>query len=290
MENRPIISFDYAIKTILRDKTNFDVLSGFLTELLGRDVTVLEILESESNKDDLKLKTNHVDLKARIDENELAIFEIQFATQVDFFGKVLYDTSKAIVEQVSIGGRYDVKKVYMISIAYFELGAKRDYLFTAKLSGFKGSHFDETIPFSQAYGLTPSQNSKVDIHPEYYLILPKMFDEQIRSRFDEWVYMLKKDTIKPDFNAAGIKAAWTKLDMLKMTAEERKAYERYHRAKTDDDTVIETALMEGKEEGRAEGRLEEKVKIAKNMKEKGMDADSISEITGLPVDEVLQIK
>jgi hypothetical protein len=58
---RTIISFDYAMKTILRDKANFDILSGFLSELLGRDVVVQEILESEGNTDGLASKVNRVD-------------------------------------------------------------------------------------------------------------------------------------------------------------------------------------------------------------------------------------
>ena len=37
---RTIISFEYAIKYILRDKANFDILSGFLSELLKRQVSV----------------------------------------------------------------------------------------------------------------------------------------------------------------------------------------------------------------------------------------------------------
>jgi len=47
--DREIISFDYAIKNILRDKANFDILSGFLNELLIKPVNVEEILESEGN-------------------------------------------------------------------------------------------------------------------------------------------------------------------------------------------------------------------------------------------------
>ena len=99
-EDRTIISFDYAIKTVLRDKANFDVLNGFLSELMRRDVKVIDILESEGNKDDPALKTNRVDLKARIDDADMVIFEIQVFTQVDFFGKLLFDVSKAVVEQV----------------------------------------------------------------------------------------------------------------------------------------------------------------------------------------------
>jgi hypothetical protein len=49
MGERTIISFDYAIKTVLRDKANFDILEGFLSELLNQKVTILDILESESN-------------------------------------------------------------------------------------------------------------------------------------------------------------------------------------------------------------------------------------------------
>jgi predicted transposase/invertase (TIGR01784 family) len=305
-KDRQIISLDYAIKSILREKSNFGVLSGFLTELMGRDVAVQEVLESESNKDEAALKTTRVDLKAKIGDGEIAIFEIQFATQVDFFGKMIFDVSKAIVEQIPEGGKYDIKKVYMIGIAYFNPGARHDYLFTAKVAGFKGIHSDEIIPFSQTYGLTPPDNPKKDIHPEYYLILPNKFDEQIRNRFDEWVYTLKTSIVKAEFKAAGLKEAGIKLDRLNMTPEERRVYDKFVRDRTDDNTIIETAWMEGEEsgvkkgrkeglakgraeglkEGMAEGEAKEKRKTAHALKSKGFDAKTIAEITGLSIQEV----
>jgi hypothetical protein len=49
--HRKLISFDWAIKRILRSKANFEILEGFLSELLKEDITILEVLESESNKD-----------------------------------------------------------------------------------------------------------------------------------------------------------------------------------------------------------------------------------------------
>src|SRR5215469_11541663 len=106
-KDREIITFDYAIKNILREKANFGILEGFLSELLGRKVTVINILESEGNKDAPELKVNRVDLKAQVDDGEIAIFEIQFSDMYDFIGKMLYDASKAIVEQVKAGGDYD---------------------------------------------------------------------------------------------------------------------------------------------------------------------------------------
>ena len=38
------VRFDWAIKRLLRQKANFDVLEGFLTVFLGEKVTILEIL------------------------------------------------------------------------------------------------------------------------------------------------------------------------------------------------------------------------------------------------------
>ncbi|MCL2100470.1 MAG: Rpn family recombination-promoting nuclease/putative transposase, partial [Fibromonadales bacterium] len=225
-EERTIISFDYAIKTMLRDKANFCVLEGFLSELLKRKVTILDILESESNKDNKDGKTNRVDLKARMDTGEIAIFEIQYAGQADFFGKALYGTSKAIVEQISAGDDYNIKKVYSINIAYFELDTKREYLFHADMLNFKGMHYDEQIPFSRYDALTPP-TPKEPIHPEYYLILPKKFDEQILSKFDEWIYTRKNSVVKKEFSAAGLQEASEKLDKLKMSPEELAAYEKF---------------------------------------------------------------
>ena len=43
------IRFDWAIKRLLRQKANFDVLEGFLTVFIGEEVKIVEILESEGN-------------------------------------------------------------------------------------------------------------------------------------------------------------------------------------------------------------------------------------------------
>lgn len=37
------------MKRLLRDKANYGVLEGFLTSLLGREIKILRLLESESN-------------------------------------------------------------------------------------------------------------------------------------------------------------------------------------------------------------------------------------------------
>ncbi len=56
------IRFDWAIKRLLRQKANFGILEGFLSELLKEDVKISEILESESNKEREDGKFNKIDI------------------------------------------------------------------------------------------------------------------------------------------------------------------------------------------------------------------------------------
>ena len=62
MPSRTLISFDWAMKRLLRNKANFGILNGFLTELLKEEITVHHILESESNQEDALDKSNKLDL------------------------------------------------------------------------------------------------------------------------------------------------------------------------------------------------------------------------------------
>jgi len=52
MGNSPrLVRFDWAAKRLLRNKSNFVILEGFLTTLLGEKIRIERILESEGNQD-----------------------------------------------------------------------------------------------------------------------------------------------------------------------------------------------------------------------------------------------
>ena len=78
------IRFDWAIKRLLRQKANFDVLEGFLTVFLGEKITIVEILESEGNQQSAEDKFNRVDIKARNSKDEIIIIEIQNTRELFF--------------------------------------------------------------------------------------------------------------------------------------------------------------------------------------------------------------
>lgn len=70
---RKYISFDWALKRLLRDKANFDVLEGFVSTLLGDKIKIHRLLESESNKDREEVKMNRVDILAENTKGELLL-------------------------------------------------------------------------------------------------------------------------------------------------------------------------------------------------------------------------
>ncbi|WP_177428190.1 PD-(D/E)XK nuclease family transposase, partial [Candidatus Venteria ishoeyi] len=84
MNPRKLISFDWAIKKILRSKANFGILEGFLSELLFTDITILEVLESESNQEMGFDKYNRVDIKVADADQRIILIEVQYSRELDY--------------------------------------------------------------------------------------------------------------------------------------------------------------------------------------------------------------
>ena len=86
---RELVTFDWAMKKLLRAKANFNVLEGFLSELLRDDITILEILESESNRETPRDKQNCVDILVKDRLDRRIIIEVQYAREDDYLQRIL---------------------------------------------------------------------------------------------------------------------------------------------------------------------------------------------------------
>ena len=105
--NRTYISFDWALKRLLRDKANFKVLEGFISTLLNEEVKIDHLLESESNKDEETQKSNRVDLLAVNSKGELLLVEVQGESEYAYFQRILFGTSKLVTEYINSGQNYE---------------------------------------------------------------------------------------------------------------------------------------------------------------------------------------
>ena len=289
-EERRLIRFDWAAKHILRDKSNFDILEGFLAALLEKDIKIINLLESESNREDETDKFNRVDLLTVDDKGEHIIIEIQNEREVHYLERLLYGTSKLIVENLKLGESYKkIKKVISVSILYFTLGEKvDDYVYYGNTE-FRGIHTKNPLILRRKEQETIKTIETKDIYPEYYLIEVERFENVIQSDLDEWIYFLKNESIRDDFTSKNIKKAKEKLDILKMSQEERKRYERYLMNLASEIDIIEGAREEGIEEGREEGKKEKAIEVAKTLLGLGDDIEKISKATGLTIEEIKKL-
>lgn len=280
------IRFDWAIKRLLRQKANFGVLEGFLTVFLGEPITIVELLESEGNllSEDDKLK--RVGIKARNGKGEIIIVEIQNIRMLHYLECILLGVDKTIIEHINLGDSYnEVKKVYSISILYFDLGVGNDYLYHGQ-NQFVGVHTGDRLQIR-----TKEQNAIVsrfpsEIFPEYILIRVNEFDKVAVTPLDEWMRYLKDGIIASDTTAPGLEEAREKLKYYSMTDQERHAYDEHLNAVMIQNDVLNTAKMEGRLEGRMEGRMEERLENARNFKKMGVSPDIIAQATGLSLEEI----
>lgn len=280
------VRFDWAIKRLLRQKANFDVLEGFLTVFLGEKVTILEILESESNQLSAEDKFNRVDIKARNSKDEIIIIEIQNTRELYYLERILYGVAKAITEHISLGETYyKVKKIYSISVLYFDIGKGNDYLYYG-LNHFVGVHTGDHLQVNVKERDAIVSRMPAEIFPEYVLIRVNEFDKVAVTPLEEWMKYLKDGTIRPDTTAPGLSEAREKLKYFSMPPKERMAYDEHLSAVMIQNDVLDSAKLEGKIEGRAEGRDEERFSIARNMKQLGIPVDVIVKSTGLTSGEI----
>jgi predicted transposase/invertase (TIGR01784 family) len=294
MPERKLITFDWAMKRLLRSKANFEILEGFLSELLNEDIIILEILESESNKESKSDKFNRVDLKVRTGVGEIVIVEVQYDRQFDYLQRILYGTSKVITEHQKESEPYStLLKVISVNILYFDLGHGSDYIYRGTTS-FSGIHNNDLLELSPTQQRLYGKDQLHHLFPEYYLIRINNFNDIATTTLDQWIYFLKNEEIKDDFKAKGLQKAKKAFSILGLPEKDRLAFAQYQ-----DDLRYQASLVEsnyglgciegekkGREEGREEGRDNANRESARKMKSLGVDVKLIVQVTGLSFEEI----
>lgn len=266
-----LIRFDWAMKRLLRDKSNYVVLEGFLSTLLGEDLHICRFLESESNQTDEEDKFNRVDMLVEDTKGELLIVEVQNNRELDYFHRMLYGVSKTISEYINLGNDYDkVRKVYSINIVYFDLGQGKDYIYHGKTI-FRGLHDpNDVLKLSVRQRELFIGKDAGDIFPEYYVLRVNDFDKVAKTPLDEWIKFLKTGEIDSSATAKGLPEARERLRIDSLSEAEKRAYVNHMEALRYQRSVIKTGIIEGRAEGRAEGLVEGKAQGLAEGKAQGL--------------------
>ena len=299
--SRKLISFDWAIKKLLRSKANFGILEGFLSELLFTDIKIVAILESETDKEHPDNKHNQVDIKVEDADGQLILIEVQYSREQDYLFRILFSAAKTLTEHIDKGARYcDVSKVISVSILYFDFCAGDDYIYHGTTE-FYGLHNQHKLELNSEQKQLFSCEKVADIFPEHYIINVRNFNDVAKEPLDEWIYFLKNEEVKEEFHAKGLLEAKEKLDILKLSPAEKIAYDNHiHELRREASlyqSSYELGELKGIEQGIEQGEAisnkkhyQKTKQSVKTMFEMGMNIEDIAKISQLSSQDIVKIK
>lgn len=283
------VRFDWAMKKLLRDKTNFVVLEGFISTLLEKDIHITQLLESESNQDVTDDKNDRIDIIAEDSNGDKYIIELQTESEASYFQRNIFGTSPLLSNYIlQHKASNEIKKVYSINIVFFILDKNDDYIYRDTLEGFRG------INTGSILNLSPFKCEKFDVDRanlpiEYHILKIDNFNGIAKTPLEEWILFLKDETIPESPTAKGLAEAKLLMDFNRLTETEKRQYYRFLDYIVVLQDNILTARVEGRIEGHEEARKEEKKNIAQRMLKYGIEINTISEISELPIYEIQQL-
>ena len=131
---------------------------------------------------------------------------------------------------------------------------------------------------------------------EFVFVEVEKFDkgeDELETDLDKWLYLLKNMSNllkRPERLRDRI---FTKLfdvaELAQLDDEDRTNYIKSMNTERDTYNQIEYARESGREEGREEGAKQNSCDIAKRMLEKGIDVETISDLTGLTEKEISKL-
>ena len=285
---KKLIRFDWAMKKMLRHKANFDILEGFLSELLEEEIKIKQILDSESNKETEDDKYNRVDILVENSKGELVIIEVQNSKEYDYFHRMLFGAAKAITEHIKEGQPYaNVKKVISITIAYFDLGQGKDYVYHGTTI-FKGIHKHDILTLADKQMELYKKNNVHEIFPEFWVIKVGKFGNRVKDKLDEWIYFFKNAEIKADFSAKGLKEASERLDEMKLNEKDAKEYKRFLKGLRDIASEQHTKMADAQDLIK-KAKEEQMIEAVIGLNRIGLEAEKIADALNIKGEHVKQI-
>lgn len=121
-----------------------------------------------------------------------------------------------------------------------------------------------------------------------------IFDNREEDILDQWIYSFKNHEVKEGFEAPGIKEMSEKFDYLDMSAEKKRAYNKYKEDLASDRGTLEYAKSEGEmigiEKGIQKGIKKGIIETARKFLKAGSEPSFVAKVTGLNLEEVNKLQ
>ena len=253
---------DFGFKKIFGEEASKPMLIDFLISLLPEsnivDLTFKDKEQLGQSEEDRKAI---YDIYCEDNKGEKIIVELQKAKQNYFKDRTIYYSTFPIQEQADKGEwNFRLKAVYCIGILDFQFEEQKlgegEVIHTVQLKDQNNQLFYDKLKF-------------------VYLEMPHFIKQeyQLETRLDKWLYFIKHledfQNIPEIFKDEIFEKAFQQAEIAKFSENERHDYEQSLKIYRDLKNVIDTAFDDGI------------IKVAKNLKNKGMTIDFIIEVTGL---------
>lgn len=261
------VTNDIAFRKIFGNENKKRSLISFLNAVInfpnGNKIIEVDILNPYQLAKLSGGKSTIVDVKAKDNNGNTFIVEMQIAESEFFHKRILYYTSQSYTSQIAKGRDYNkLNPAYFIGILEFEISKNLNYRSCHKVLDIEtNEHIIQDIEFN--FIELPKFNKSID---------------ELESSIDQWTYFIKNaedlELIPETVHDQGLKEAYQEANKNSWTQAELEDYER-------------ASIKEQDEIGRIElERQKEKLQIGKKLKDKGMDLIFIIETTGLTKNEI----
>lgn len=278
---------DYFVRYLLGSVGHEDVLENIvncvLRDLGFQEVHNLDIINPHNLPENINLKESVLDVKAITKDKKKIIIEIQLSGNIDFVKRIFYYISKNIVSELNENESYDIiSQVISINFINFNMD------------------FNDEGKAHRCFKLinTKNHNVSLDMMQMHIIEIPRFIKILNNSNIDD----IKKNKILSWIEFFTVKDLDKVKEKLKEVNEIMpKVIDKYERfISSEKEMAVYNArdaflygqtlmLKREREEGIKEGIEKEKYSLAKNMKEKNMDINLISELTKLSIEEIKKL-
>lgn len=263
---------DFGFKKIFGSSENKNILKSFLNALIYQGEPIiedLEIIDPALSSKISGLKDTYLDVKAKINQGQTVIIEMQVLNVASFGKRVIYNAAKTYSTQLGRGEGYSkLKPVIALTSTDFEM-----FVNDPRVS----SHFI----FKEAEALFNYPEPEIEL---FFVELPKFNKtlEELETLTDKWIYFIK--------NAPS-------LEMIPETmgevAEIQQAFDIANEANLSreelDDLEKREMVLEDQRNLIVRGRQEKALEIAKQLLDI-VDDQTLSQTTGLTLEEIQQLR
>ncbi|AWG44806.1 hypothetical protein BEH_25960 (plasmid) [Priestia filamentosa] len=290
MTKRLDLRVDFAFKSLFGTHGNESILAAFLNAALRlpeeKKITTVHLLDPHFNKEYQEDKRSILDVHAQLEDGTRINIEIQLNNKHDMEKRTLYYWSKMYSSQMKEGMDYgelcQTITINIVNFRYlshinhyhsvFQLYEREEKLL---LTDMLEIHFME-LPKLLIKWRRKEVDPREDQLVRWLLLLEASEDEEITQVLEE--IAMQEDQV--------LKKAIDEWERVSQDPEVLLAYEARRKALLDEKSALKRAESRGEEKGRKETIKN----MALGMIQKGIDNQTISDLTGLTQEEINNLR